>query len=207
VRSCKTFEALANANQPCSNIAATEHRTPETYHGFQLPASRYQVGSPTFALRPVTAPFSHIEYPSMPTERTQPSDSHGPKPQDSIATAYNHMQTRDQSYSFQQPAYELNGMGPREPELHDHQALGPQSYRGSSERSQDTYAYSHADQQMNRMNTVKPAMRRRIRGDSSSSVASVWSSVAVSGDLAYRNDGLHDDANSKLRWLPRTPCG
>ncbi|CAE6512165.1 unnamed protein product [Rhizoctonia solani] len=171
-------------------------RTPEAYHGFQVSAARLPMGSPTFALRPVTAPFGHIEYPNVSPAQSQISDGYDSEQQESIAAAYNHLHSREHSYSDRQPAYEGTGLGFGYSEPQKLQNVLTQCYQTSSERSQQERHFDNeAAQQMERLSTVRPPVRRRARGDSNSSVASMWSSVAVAGEPTYRNEVLLDDAN------------
>ncbi|KAL5632591.1 hypothetical protein ACGC1H_005515 [Rhizoctonia solani] len=173
-----------------------ETHTPETYHGFQVSATRFPMGSPTFALRPVTAPFSHIEYPNLSPAHSQLSDGYDSEQQDLVATAYNYMHSRENSYSDQQPPYEETGLGFNYPKPQKPHDLRTQTYQTSSERfQQEGHRYNEAAQQMERLSTVRPSPRRRVRGDSNSSAASMWSSAAVAGDLTYHNDVLLDDAS------------
>ncbi|CAE6522954.1 unnamed protein product [Rhizoctonia solani] len=173
-----------------------ETHTPENYHGFQVSATRFPLGSPTFALRPVTAPFSHIEYPNLSPAHSQLSDGYDSEQQDLVATAYNHMHSRENSYSDPQPPYEETGLGFSYPTLQKPQDLRTQSYQTSSERfQQEEHRYNEAAQQMERLSTVRPPAVRRVRGDSNSSAASKWSSAAVAGDLTYHNDVFIDDAS------------
>ncbi|CAE6415725.1 unnamed protein product [Rhizoctonia solani] len=171
-------------------------RTQETYHGFQESATRFPMGSPTFALRPVTAPFGHIEYPNVSPSQSQISDDYDSEPQESIPVAYNNLDSRGDSYSERQTAYETSALGFHYPEPQQPQSLGTHSYQASSEcSSKEGHSFREATQQMERMGTVRPPARRRVRGDSSSSMASMWSSIAVAGDPTYRNDMFFEDTN------------
>ncbi|CUA68751.1 Xylanolytic transcriptional activator xlnR [Rhizoctonia solani] len=173
-----------------------EPQTPETYHGFEVSATRFPLKSPTFALRPVTAPFSHIEYPNLSPARSQQSDGYESERYEPVATAHNHMHSRESSYSDQQPAYEGTSLGFAYFKPHKPQDLRTQSYQTSSERSQqEGHGFNEAAQPIERLGTLRPPARRRVRGDSNSSAASVWSSPAVAGDATYPNEVLPDDAN------------
>ncbi|KAG8734106.1 hypothetical protein FRC11_011792 [Ceratobasidium sp. 423] len=172
-----------------------ETRTPETYHGFQVSAARLPMGSPTFALRPVTAPFSHIEYPNVSPAQSQISDGYDSEQQESIAAAYNHLHSREHSYSDRQPAYEGTGLGFGYSEPQKPQSVLTQCYQTLSERSPQEGGFNEAAQQMERLSTVRPPVRQRARGDSNSSIASVWSSVAVAGDPTYRTEVFLDGTN------------
>ncbi|CAE6474578.1 unnamed protein product [Rhizoctonia solani] len=173
-----------------------EPQTPETYHGFEVSATRFPLKSPTFALRPVTAPFSHIEYPNLSPARSQQSDGYESERYEPVATAHNHMHSRESSYSDQQPAYEGTSLGFAYFKPHKPQDLRTQSYQTSSERSQqEGHGFNEAAQPIECLGTLRPPARRRVRGDSNSSAASVWSSPAVAGDATYPNEVLPDDAN------------
>ena len=125
------------------------------------------------------------------------SDGYDSEQQDPVATAYNHMHSREHSYSDRQPTYEGVGLGFRYSEPQESQNLPAQSYRTSSERSQrEAHGLGQAAQQMERLSTIRPPVRRRARGDSNSSAASVWSNIAVAGEPTYRSDLFLNGANS-----------
>jgi hypothetical protein len=160
-------------------------------------ATRFPTGSPTFALRPITAPFSHIEYPNVSPAGSYVSEDYDSEPQDSIAMAYSNLRSREHSYSERQPAYETTALGFQYPE-----PQRPHSYQTSSERSsKESHTFNQVTQQMERTDTVRPQVRRRVRGDSSSSVASMWSSIAVVGDPNYHKDMFYEDKSSKLLFV------
>lgn len=168
----------------------------ETYHGFRVSATRFPVGSPTFALRPVTAPFSHIEYPNLSPAHSQQSDGYDSERQEPITT-YSNAHSRESSYSDQQVTYEDTSLGFSYSIHQESQGRYAQSHR-TSERSQEGHDFDMPTQQMERVSTLRPSVHRRVRGDSNSSAASVWSSIAVAGEPTHRNDVFFDDAIGKL---------
>ncbi|KAF8746680.1 hypothetical protein RHS02_00853, partial [Rhizoctonia solani] len=191
---------------------AIETSEKEDYHGFQVSAARLPPGSPTFALRRVTAPFSHIEYPNISPAKSQISDDYDSESHKSMAMAYDDLSTGGRSHSERRPGYGTTALGFRYSEPQRSQNPAAHSYQAPSERSLgEEHSFRETGQQVELMSTVRPPARRRVRGDSNSSIASIWSNIAVAGDPAYRNDMFLDDRNTSrhagAQTSPSQPSG
>jgi hypothetical protein len=134
--------------------------------------------------------FSHIECPDAPQPWPPQLESQS-KSRESLTSLYNHSISKGYSDHTRQLSCESAGV-----ESPDSPTQGQPFHFPHSDHSRNPSSnYTYASEPMDRQETIKPIIRRRARGDSSSSAASFWSSAAISGDANYRDEMLLEEAN------------